>query len=345
MFLTRNPMSPTFSIYRQFDSLDQSAYHDLWTACGALAFYHPDFLRAAQNYPLLPIEGVYYLTAWKDEHLEAFMVVYHQRSPDPFGTLTRTTGNQFDNESHYLFGHAAHCYDTRILTRPEGVAMSVQLFEQLKVLAGECGITTCGLLNIDAPDLLMAAELAGFQVRHLHDRFYIDLASYLDFDDFVAKLPGHGRREMKRQLRKFEAEGGYTTFEKLPATDLSEVARLCHLTSAKNGSPDYYPEETFRQFVAACGDLVSVVWVSVGKERIAAGVWLDEPGRLHLWSGGFSYVHSDFSPYTVMFASGVRHAFERGIQLIEAGRTNPRIKGRLGCLPRPLYSALSAVLT
>jgi uncharacterized protein len=334
-------MPLTSTHHQQINAIDASAYADLWASCGKPAFYHPDLLAAAEQLPLLPISGTHYLAAWRNGRLEALLVSYQQNKPDPFGTLARTTGISFDRPEGGLLGHIAHCYDSRLLLRPDAdPAAADLLLARLRTLSAELDIPGCGILNVADRTTLAAAERSGFAVNYMHDRFFIDLAPYRDFDEFVAQLPRHGRQEMKRQLRKFAAEGGTTDVKRAADADLEATVRLCHLTSAKNGTPHYYPVETFIRFLERCADLVSIVSVRLEEELVAAVVCIEEPDRLHMWAGGAVYDRSEFSPYTLMFAACIQNAFDRGFPAMETGRTNARIKARLGCSPQALYSAL-----
>src|SRR4051794_34650946 len=190
--------------HQQIDTIDAAAYVNLWENCGKPAFYHPRLLRAAQRHPLLPVSGAHYLAAWEGGRLEALLIAYQQNKPDPFGTLERTTGISFDQPEGGLLGHIAHCYDSRILLRPSTGAVAAELLlVRLKALATELRIPGCGLINVADPASLTAAEQAGYAVNHMHDRFVIDHTPHGDFDDYVALLSRDGRREMKRQQRKF----------------------------------------------------------------------------------------------------------------------------------------------
>ena len=333
-------MACTLTHYRQIEAIDAAAYVDLWAASGQPAFYHPVLLLAAQQHPLLAADGVHYLAAWDGPKMMALLVVYQQQKPDPFGTLAKTTGFNFEEGNGGLLGHIAHCYDTRLLVRSNAGFVAIRLLENLRSLAAELGIVNCGLINVSDPASLTAAQQAGYAIKYMHDRFIMELSCYQNFDDYVSQLPRHGRQEMKRQLRKFAAEGGKTEIFQIHEIDLAAVVKLCHLTSARNGTPHYYPEEAFTRFLRLCRDLASIISVQVDGKQVATVICLNEPGRLHLWAGGVDYDHSDFSPYTVMMAAGIQHAFERKIPFVEAGRTNARIKARLGCKPQPLYSAL-----
>ena len=57
------------------------------------------------------------------------------------------------------------------------------------------------------------------------------------------------------------------------------------------------------------------------------------------------YDSSGFSPYSLCFAKAYEYAFEHGLQRIEAGRLNARIKLRLGFVPEPIYAITSERLS
>ncbi|PLR40649.1 oxidoreductase [Chimaeribacter californicus] len=333
-------MSYHLSCHHQLAEINAQAYAALWRDCGQPAFYHPDLLAAAERHPLLPTLATYYLAAWQGERLEALLVVYQQSQPDPFGTLAKSTGFHFTAPPGGLLGHIAHCYDTQILHRPGSEDAAQRVMTELMVLAGRQGIPGCGLLNLSAGPSLSAAERAGYRCHFMHDRFFIDLMPFERFGDYLAALPRDGRHEMKRQLRKFDSDRG--SYRVLPGrdADLAAAVKLCHATSARNGTPHYYPIPAFLHFLETCGDLITVVQVEHQGQLVAAAICLNDPQCLHLWAGGVDYRLSGFSPYTIMIAAGVQYAFSQRIRRIEMGRTNARIKARLGCRSQPLYSAL-----
>lgn len=323
-----------------FSDIPAEEYRQLWQESGSPAFYHPGFLAAAERFPMLPVIGTHYFTAWKGARLAAFLVVYQQAQPDPFGTLANSTGIVFSPPLGELLGHVAHCYDSRILQRAGAEDAAALLLAALAQMARAKAIPGCGLLNVMEGPLLAAARQTGYRTAYMHDRFTIDLRSISTFDGYVASLPREGRHEMRRQLRKFNASGGAIHTLNAADADLAGIVALAQQTSAKNGTPDYYPRGIFENFLTLCGDLVTLVQVEYQHRLVAGMICLNEPGCLHLWAGGADYSHSDWSPYSIMVAAGVQHALRSGLTRLEVGRTNPRIKARLGCKPLPLYAAL-----
>lgn len=333
-------MTHQIAHYKQFADIPAAEYLRLWKENGSPAFYHRNFLTAAERFPMLPIIGAHYLAGWENGRLTAFLVAYQQAQPDPFGTLAKSTGVVFAPPQGGLLGHVAHCYDSRILHDDDAEPVAVSLLKTLADLACTQDIPGCGLLNCAEGPGLNAARLAGYKTTFMHDRFIIDLRNLGTFDDYVAKLPRDGRQEMRRQLRKFESRGGEIRVLTGAEANVSDAVALSHQTSAKNGTPHYYPRGVFEDFLACCGELITVIQVEYQGELVSAIICLNEPGCLHLWAGGVDYSRSDWSPYSIMIAAGVQHAMRQGLARLEVGRTNARIKARLGCRPLPLYSAL-----
>lgn len=323
-----------------FTAIPAAEYRQLWQESGSPAFYHPGFLAAAERFPMLPVIGTHYLTAWKGTRLAAFLVAYQQSQPDPFGTLAKSTGIVFSPPRGGLLGHVAHCYDSRILLRVGAEDAAGLLLTALADIAKEKAIPGCGLLNVTSGPLLAAARQVGYHTAWMHDRFTIDLQGIGVFEEYIASLPSNGRHEMRRQLRKFNASGGAVRTLRGEDADLAGVVALAQRTSAKNGTPDYYPCGIFENFLTLCGDLITLVQVEYQDTLVAGMICLNEPGCLHLWAGGADYSYSEWSPYSIMVAAGVQHALRSGVTRLEVGRTNARIKARLGCKPLPLYAAL-----
>ncbi|MGM9516571.1 GNAT family N-acetyltransferase [Roseateles sp. DB2] len=326
--------------YSSFDEISLKSYESLWTDCGSPAFYHPDLIRAAQKHPLLPIGEAYYLAVWQGEALLAFAVAYHQTQPDPFGTLARSTGVVFAPPHGGILGHVAHCYDTRVLHRDGDSEAAQAVLRKLIEVMQKKQVPGGGLVNIAEGPSLDAARQAGLLCNFMHDRFCVDASGMKTFADYLQALPRHGRQEMNRQWRKFEDEGGTVRVLNGDEADLRSVVALCNQTSAKNGTPHYYPLEAFFHFLQACSALLSVVQIEQKGRLVGAVVCLNEPGCLHMWAGGADYSVTEYSPYTIMIGASIRHGIAQGLRRLEAGRTNAKIKARLGCSPVPLYSAL-----
>jgi uncharacterized protein len=336
----------TVEVLDSIDQVDPAAYLALRQSCGATAFYDPRFLRGIERGPLLPVDRAYYLAAFAGPDLVGFMPVYLQ-SPsvvDPFGVLTRTTSARFEPGARGLFSHVMHCCDSTILTSG-GAAVTGPMFERLESLARAEGAQHFVMMNVAEGPLAAAARERGLEVSHMLDRFFLDLSTVEDFDALVARgLPRDGRQEMRRQLRKFEASGARAVMEHPPFARLDELAEICHLTTARRGTPQYLPARPLAALVRACGDLVRLVMIYDGDQLLGGFICIDDDAILHVWLAGVKYEGIDFSPYTICFAEAYRYALATNKRRVEAGRLNAKIKHRLGLSPLPLHAIVSPSL-
>jgi hypothetical protein len=336
-------MSIAVEVLTSIDQLDATACLALRRSCAASAFYDPRLLAGFERSPLLPVEKTFYLAAYDGPALVAFMPAYLQ-SPsvvDPFEVLRQTTSTRFEAGARGLFSHVMHCYDTTIVG-DGGARVLAPLFERLAALARAEGAQHFVLMNVAEGPLLATARALGLEVSYMFDRYHLDLAELADFEALVAALPKGGRHEMRRQLRKFEGSGARIVVETAPFARLDELARLCHGTTARRGTPQYLPPEPLARMVSACGDLIRFVVVYDRDDRMVAGIiCIDDGPIFHVWLGGMTYDGVDFSPYTLAIAAAYRHALAQGKRRIEAGRLNAKIKHRLGLSPMPLHSIVS----
>jgi hypothetical protein len=335
-------MTIAVEILTRIDQLD-AACLALRRGCGASAFYDPRFLAGVERSPLLPVEKTFYLVAYDGASPVAFMPAYVQ-SPsivDPFGVIGQTTSTRFEPDARGLFSHVMHCYDSTVVGLC-GDAVLAPLFERLAELAKAEGAQHFVLINVAEGPLLAAARGLGLEVNYMFDRFHLDLSGIRDFDALVAQaLPGDGRREMRRQLRKFAASGARTAVETAPFHRLDELTELCHVTTKRRGTPQYLPAVPLAQLVASCGDMMRFVMVYAGERIVGGFICIDDGPVFHIWLAGVTYEDLDFSPYTLCFAEAYRYALAHGKRRIEAGRLNARIKERLGLSALPLHSILS----
>jgi hypothetical protein len=341
-------MKLSVDIYDSLEHISSGAYESFFLKSGASLFYDWRFLLAAEYSPLLPVHGIYYLVVRHENRIVAFLPAYLQKikTVDPLGLLSKTAGLCDEGHDLGLFSHVMHCFDSVIPSTAENVEAYSMLFDALATLAAQTGARYFGLLNVKDDTLLSVARDCGLRVNYMVDRFYFDLDGFKSFDQFVEELPAEGRREMNRQLRKFSTSGAQAHIVAPPFDEkLEQLAELCHLTTAKNGTPQYFPTIPLGKFCRLCGDLVRLSLIEHEGHLISGLICFEEANTFHIWSAGMVYDRTDFSPYTISFATAYRYAFERNFQRVEGGRLNARIKTRLGLRPCRLHSITSADLS
>ena len=335
-------MSTLIKIISDFEQLPLSDITGLNNAANASFFYDVRFLRAAHYYPLLPILDAYYILAYQHSMLVGFTVVYSQRSPDPFGSLSRATGLNF-NEGLVCLGHIMHGYESEIIaTTDQADLIRGDIFKEIKALGSRLGAKYVGLINIANDQLVSAGVFEGYQASFMWDRYFMDIACVDTVEDYIAGLPADGRREMNRQQRKLQASHHQAGVQSLPVADLAQIAELVCVTSARHGTPDYYPPAAFKPFVETCAGLIRLI--SVQEHGLVLGVMVCfvHAKTLHIWAAGMSYDKTDFSPYSVCMLEAFRYAKQEGLDTIEIGRTNHKIKTRMGFKAKELFSLIAS---
>ena len=336
-------MSIQVDIISDYYQLPLTEIVGLNNAANASFFYDVRFLKAAHYSPLLPTLKTYYFLAYQSARLVGFTVAYLQRSPDPFGSLACATGLDF-NDGLVCLGHVMHSYESEIVisTKQAGVIRG-EIFKSIKSLGVLLGAKYVGLINIADDKLLAAGILEGYTSSFMWDRYYMDIALVDTVQDYIAGLPADGRREMNRQQRKLQGSHHQVRVQSLPVENLTQIAELVCSTSARHGTPDYYPPTAFKRFVETCAGLVRIINVQEHDQVIGVMVCFVHGKTLHIWAAGMSYDKTDFSPYSVCMLEAFRYAKYAGLDTIEIGRTNHKIKTRMGFKAKKLFSLIASI--
>ncbi|RIX77070.1 GNAT family N-acetyltransferase [Acidovorax cavernicola] len=337
-------MTITVQALDSLNEIDPGEYRAFFLQSRAPLFYDQRFMLAAEQSPLLPVHRTLYFLVRRKGRLVAFMPAYLQDlgAVDPLGVLAHSVGLQNDGADRGLFSHVMHCFDSTIPALSPTPEVYGALLDAMADVARAERARYFGLLNLPDGPALREAARAGLRVSHMVDRYAADLSAFPDFDSFVSALPADGRHEMTRQLRKFQSSGASARVIAPPFGDkLDQLAALCQQTTARNGTPHYFPAEPLARFSRLCGDLIRLSVVEVEDRLVSGFICFEEAGTFHLWSAGMTYDETPFSPYTIGVAAACRHAIEKGLRRLEGGRLHARIKTRLGLRPLRLYAATS----
>ncbi|CAI1163750.1 GNAT family N-acetyltransferase [Serratia entomophila] len=319
--------------------IDAAIYQRFHRQANGSVFYDYHFLLALEERPLLPHLKTYYLVAQQDNALRGWLPVYLQTDVDPFGVLTASLGYPFDADTRALFSHVMHVSDSVLLHTGDPAQIFPPLFTALEALAKEERVLSYGLLNLTAKNVDGIQQyVSGWQNNFMWNRFSCDLRSFTSLEQIIAGLNAEGRREANRQKRKFEQSGGEIRWLPVHAVDLHEITALCQQTSARNGTPHYYPPEAVRHLLQRTEAFTRIVELRQSGRLAGIGIVFIDGRKLHLWAVGMDYAAADFSPYTLLYLDMYRFGLANGIEMLEAGRTTQRIKERLGFSAVPLYS-------
>lgn len=319
--------------------MNSAAFERFHQQANGSVFYDYRFLLALEEQPLLPHLKTYYLIAQNEKALLGFLPVYLQTDVDPFGVLTASLGYPFDADTRALFSHAMHVSDSALLHTGDAAHIFTALLTALDTLAHEEQVLSYGLVNLTAASAGAIQQYApGWQNRFMWNRFSCDLRPFNNLEQIIAGLNAEGRREANRQKRKFEQSGGDIRWLPVSAVNLDEVTALCQQTTARNGTPRYYPPLAVRHLLQRVQAFTRIVELRQHGRLAGVGIVFIDGKKLHLWAVGMDYSAADFSPYTMLYLDMYRFALANGIETLEAGRTTQRIKERLGFRAVPLYS-------
>jgi hypothetical protein len=307
------------------------------TEAGAPVFYSHGFVAAYHRAPLAPIDGYTYLVVRRrgDDKAVAVVPAYLQHSPDPIGCLAPAYP---EVRGAALLSHVWPCYDGRLPATIEHDELVPAVVDALRDEARALGAEWFGLVNVSRDSATgNAVRAAGLPLRHLLDRFTMDLRGLTCFDDYLRRLGRNSRHNLQRNLRR-ATEAGVTT-EVLPVARarLDEIAALSAATAARFGNTTFYRSDTFADFVRALGPSAGTIEVRQHGRLVGAVVYLTDAQRFHAWTGGVDYdVDGKFSAYRVMHAAFVGLAIELGVAIVEGGRSNATFKLQHGLRPLPL---------
>jgi len=332
-------------VFNSFEELDVDEYRSFVRACSAPFFYDLRFIRAAERSPLIDFKKVFYVLARVDGLLVGFLPAYLQSlsDVDPLGMLSKNCGLNNDGDDLGLFSHVMHCYDSRLLSSSDDRKVHTAILSAYEELAIQHGARYFAILNVDEEPLLKMAKEYGLNVLYMVDRYYNSLQNYSDLDSIVKSFPQKGRNELRRQLRKFEADQHAEIKILTSPFDhrLEKLAELCHCTTARRGTPKFFPTHALVDFVRVCDGLARLFIIERDGKLVSGMICYELDDTLCLWSGGMEYHHTEFSPYTVLVYSAYRYALEKGIRHIEFGRLNDKTKTRLGFSAKPMQAIIS----
>jgi CelD/BcsL family acetyltransferase involved in cellulose biosynthesis len=164
------------------------------------------------------------------------------------------------------------------------------------------------------------------------------------WDEYLATLDAHERKEIRRKLNKAETKGGATLTR---ATDPADVPRalntaldLMQLAGGEKG-------ESIRQYVRPllteagppliAGGRMELLTLSIEGRPAGCLIQFPTPAGVMLYNSGHDPALREWSPGVVALAMAIREAIARGAKTYDLLRGREPYKYRLGAVDRPLY--------
>jgi CelD/BcsL family acetyltransferase involved in cellulose biosynthesis len=166
------------------------------------------------------------------------------------------------------------------------------------------------------------------------------------WDAYLATLSGKNRHELRRKIRKLEAELPEVRVRSVTApaevdTALTHFLRLHRLS--RTGKAKFMDERMERFFRMALGALAAAGWVrlwfldSVGTP-VASFICTEYRESVGLYNSGFDPAHSGLAPGIVLLGHVIRDAIERRIPVFDFLRGDEPYKYAFGPIPTELLS-------
>jgi CelD/BcsL family acetyltransferase involved in cellulose biosynthesis len=191
--------------------------------------------------------------------------------------------------------------------------------------------------------LAPCAAAAGFELSNSADDVVARIALPRSWDEYLASLDKHERKELKRKLNKAETQGG----AKLqiccdPSTVLKEMYEAFELFQSHGGGKARKAKWLFPKHFAASAPMLAasgrlVVYKLMVQGQHAAGLIAlpTNQGQI-LWNTAFDPAMKQWSPGIVLFAMLIRRAIEQGNTVFDLLRGQYDYKYRLGAADHPL---------
>lgn len=212
------------------------------------------------------------------------------------------------------------------------------LVDALRAVVAERKLSSAHV-NFVEPDDLAALTEAGWLPR-MGMQFHWTNHGYTSFEDFLAALTSHRRKELRRERRQVAASG--VAVEAVPgsaltASDWDRFHELYLEQSEKKWGQPYLTREFFERIGATLGDRVLLVVGRAEGEIVAGALNLVGTEALYGRNWGAS-VQVPGLHFEVCYHQAVEWAITHGLARVEAGAQGEH-KLQRGYLPVPTWSA------
>jgi CelD/BcsL family acetyltransferase involved in cellulose biosynthesis len=165
------------------------------------------------------------------------------------------------------------------------------------------------------------------------------------WDEYLARLPGKDRHELRRKMRKLERElpaVGIRSHATAEGWDDALTRFLVLHRRSKIGKARFMDDRMERFFRAGTLALVERGWARLwflesDGTPIASFLCLEYAGSVGLYNSGFEPEHARLAPGIVLLAHVIRDAIERGIPTFDFLRGEEGYKQDFGPRPEDLY--------
>jgi CelD/BcsL family acetyltransferase involved in cellulose biosynthesis len=162
------------------------------------------------------------------------------------------------------------------------------------------------------------------------------------WEDFLATLGGHDRKELRRKLRNAEKAGARLEIHEKEPEVSADLDRIFSQMREAGGAKGVKAQWMYRPlFKRAAPDLLRnkrmCVYSLMIDDAPAAGlICFPSANGPMMWAGGWNKEMREHSPGIVLFGMAIRHSIEKGYRYFDLLRGQCRYKNELGAADYPL---------
>lgn len=238
------------------------------------------------------------------------------------------------NSAHFTGGEEIADYLDAIGTPNQKEGLWAQVLPFLK----EQGATALSLRNIpsNSPTLTFFRSLPGSIINEEDTTPVITLPG--SFDDYLLALDRKDRHELKRKMKKFEAEHEGLTFTNTTGDSVSPAILLTLMRNDPDKVTFLTPsmEKFFTGLPAVTQDTVMQFTLQKGEQIIATTLAFRTPDSLLLYNSGFDPAYPGAGWYIKV--KTIAWAIDQHIHSYNLLQGNERYKYDLGAKDNPVYN-------
>jgi CelD/BcsL family acetyltransferase involved in cellulose biosynthesis len=196
----------------------------------------------------------------------------------------------------------------------------------------------------DYESLAAAAKEAGFRASMEENAVISRIPLAATWDQYLAGLSPHDRKELRRKLRNAETKAGAQLVVAQGKDDVPAALDKTFTFMRQGGwTKSMKVQWAYRPlFSRAACDLVCEGWLEVYMLRlegrdVAGLICFPSPIGPQLWGAGFDATARNWSPGIVLFGMAIRRAIEGGARYFDLMRGEARYKNNLGSVDSPIY--------
>lgn len=188
-----------------------------------------------------------------------------------------------------------------------------------------------------------AAKAAGWQVEERRQDVCPRVSLEGGFDQYLLRLPGKLRHEMRRKERRLAREAGEYTIRLATADSLAaDLDAFFQMHRAAHGPKGKFLHEGMAGFFTTLAetflgqDALRLVWLETGGEQLAGLLAFRDRATWRVYNSAYDHRRRQLAPGMVLVGEAIRLAADEGCTTFDLLRGDEPYKYRFGAVDVPL---------